>query len=74
VRFVIHVVGYVWCGHTLRCLLHFEALGFKTFFVDLSKTKFQKDEKYKPNLKIPQVYVDGEYIGGFEELRERFPL
>ena len=70
----ICVVGYGWCGYTLRCMVHLETMGAKFYFVNLETPEFQQSEQYQPDKKLPQVYIHDEYIGGFEELRKRFPL
>jgi glutaredoxin-related protein len=68
------IFGYAYDGYFQRCISHMDCVGINgAKFLDLRKDSSKK-EPYQPKIKTPQVYVNNEYIGGFEELVERFPL
>jgi len=63
---MIEIVGGTTCGYTIMCAQHLSLVGQK-FAIDFHD---QSPNDYP----LPQVYVDKEYVGGFEELIKEYPL
>lgn len=67
------------CGWSMRCTLHCHLLGIKFMAyripIDSIENMSEEIKKYWVyDKKPPFVWVDEEYIGGYYELLERFPI
>lgn len=79
---IVNMTGVVdedLCGWTKRCEMHCKLLDIehKVYKFDIQKANDPSEEITRYWVKgrpLPIVWVDGELIGGFYDLIERFPI
>jgi glutaredoxin len=71
---IAEVYGSSWCGYCRRAKSLLEARGieYEEFLVDEDISREELSSKIgKPVLTVPQIFLDGEHIGGYTELAAR---
>ncbi len=71
------VYGSSWCGYCRRAksLLKARGIEFQEFIVEEDISRDELSTKIgKPALTVPQIFLDGEYIGGYTELAARLDV
>jgi len=71
------VYGTQFCGYCLRAksLLEVKGIAYQEFIVGEDISPEALSSKIgKPALTVPQIFLDGEYIGGYTELAGRLDV
>jgi glutaredoxin len=67
------VYGSPWCGYCRRAksLLKAKGIAYEEILVDEDISREELSRKIgRPALTVPQIFLDGEYIGGYTELAD----
>jgi glutaredoxin len=68
------VYGSSWCGYCRRAksLLKARGIEYQEFIVEEDISRDELSKKIgRPALTVPQIFLDGEHIGGYTELAAR---
>lgn len=73
---MIVIISFGECAWAQRARMHCTLLDMKFNHIKWTRgdTKHQSRSKIDFSKPFPQIFIDGDYIGGYYELVERFPV
>jgi glutaredoxin 3 len=69
---MVTIYGAVWCGPCQNAKLLCETKGIEYTFIDIQQDKDAQDMFTEKGFKtVPQIFIDEEHIGGYDDLVKR---